>query len=394
MNEHNVKEMEGPFEQQLRQMPLIEDKRSKDVVFQQLQQRMNNTPTVKRKNVKWVIPSIASVAALFLLVILVPQFLNGGEGEADFVTMEQIKEDYDQGNMQNEIYSAGVAESAVELEQSSGVEYLEVIRQEELAADERVYGIALTVVTELGTYSIPVSIVGSADNRLEQVRDLIDQFEPKAVGLDESKLKGMTIEEVNKNTVRLMIPDDMLLGGSSGQEEAIIQAAEHTFSDLGYGTLIVETVSGEDLGNYTSGSKLSLLDKKYGYQVFTTEQDYMVLVPMFFEEFDVGSFEQALQKMDVSWEEDMKSVFQVAEVEVPEVQVTEKGPAIVTFQEGTVLSDVNEHIALVDAILLTARYYGITEVQFENAGIDFVGDYDMTSPISTEIYSNGFIEGN
>ncbi|SDZ12741.1 hypothetical protein SAMN05421736_106179 [Evansella caseinilytica] len=81
----------------LQQLPPVKDRRSKEEVFQAVQQKLEERETedrgslVGKKKSGWLLPAIASTAAVLLLLILLPSFLNnqqhltsdsGGEQEA------------------------------------------------------------------------------------------------------------------------------------------------------------------------------------------------------------------------------------------------------------------------------------------------------------------------
>lgn len=70
-------------------------------------------------------------------------------------------------------------------------------------------------------------------------------------------------------------------------------------------------------------------------------------------------------------------------------EVTTKGKHVtITFGASAQLSDSNDHILLIEGLLLSAKDFGFTEVTIQQAGADQVGPYELEEPIEVPALPN------
>lgn len=73
----------------------------------------------------------------------------------------------------------------------------------------------------------------------------------------------------------------------------------------------------------------------------------------------------------------------------PIKEVTSKGKHVtITFGATARLSDSNDHILLIEGLLLSAKDFGFTEVTIQQAGTDQVGPYELEEPIEVPALPN------
>ncbi|CAM3922438.1 hypothetical protein [Alkalicoccus chagannorensis] len=91
---------EEDIEQTLTDMPKIEDKQSKDEIFQAVRQGMAQEPAPKKKK-QWFFPMAATAAAALLVLLMVPSLMNTGLFTSDTQTGSEMDVQNDAGTAVN-----------------------------------------------------------------------------------------------------------------------------------------------------------------------------------------------------------------------------------------------------------------------------------------------------
>jgi hypothetical protein len=75
---NNDKWSEKELEDTLRRMPPVKDKQTKDELFHAVKQRADKEAPQRKVSKTWFFPAMASAAALLLIVLMIPSFMNTG----------------------------------------------------------------------------------------------------------------------------------------------------------------------------------------------------------------------------------------------------------------------------------------------------------------------------
>ncbi|TVP87996.1 MAG: hypothetical protein EA344_01070 [Alkalicoccus sp.] len=75
---NNDKWSEKELEDTLRRMPPVKDKQTKDELFHAVKQRADKEAPQRKASKTWFFPAMASAAALLLVVLMIPSFMNTG----------------------------------------------------------------------------------------------------------------------------------------------------------------------------------------------------------------------------------------------------------------------------------------------------------------------------
>jgi len=75
---NNDKWSEKELEDTLRRMPPVKDKQTKDELFHAVKQRADKEAPKRKASKTWFFPAMASAAALLLIVLMIPSFMNTG----------------------------------------------------------------------------------------------------------------------------------------------------------------------------------------------------------------------------------------------------------------------------------------------------------------------------
>ncbi|MFA9556631.1 hypothetical protein ACERII_04885 [Evansella sp. AB-rgal1] len=388
-------------EDHLQQLPPIKDRQSKEELFQAIQKKMADRGDLDSKPIKikrrktWVYPAIASVAALFLIVLLLPSMLNGG-GQQHLTGEDNNGVDEVNGNMgimtenddQNNMNIAGSNETD---EDQAGMAGITGIPDEEAFISLPVpHLFHVNKLTETGTGIFPIATIISK------------QFDPAAIekaSLEETLYYTLTsgeviwasfpleevIQSVEVNEEETIVTLDFVNERSierlaSSESDYLWQAFEQFFGFYGFETL--QFTANGDPGVYWGQSGIletewSLPNENRGYYRFRDEDGAQYLVRATVaeepieENGDLLSFSETIEKMRVvsegAWYESVIPVSVVIE------DVVVQGEhAFVTLTDDSEFSDVEEYHLFIEALLLTASDFSIDYLTIEGGQSDSI----------------------
>ncbi|WP_088036222.1 hypothetical protein [Evansella clarkii] len=114
---------DGKIEESLKQFPAVKDNRSKDELFQSIQNQLDTTTTNKRNDLRkkkkraWYYPAAAAAAAVFLIILVLPSLVSNEQ-------QQMTTENYNAGDMAGNGEPAGNNTAAVMDEANSMEESL------------------------------------------------------------------------------------------------------------------------------------------------------------------------------------------------------------------------------------------------------------------------------
>jgi hypothetical protein len=377
------------LEELLRQMPKIEDHRNPRDIYQNLSIKRRKTPT-------WLLPSVAAVAALFLLFILVPKLMVGSEFSLDKVEQENSVE---QKMSLADDSSAGNENKSTAIEEDTPGEQPNIPMQEgnntAVYENEVGNGQVLTywIPDQQAQILIPVSTIVNVEGNeswLTLFNESMGNLKEEEWGLSDYYPLNATIEFAsNENSVVVDVPSDHKYGeGSTSETNFVNVVTKDIFSnsDINKIKLTTNGQNGIELGNFGLMDELIIeSEEKHAYFFYYPEgMDIPFTVPSFESYNDIN---EAIEAMKLDQPVLGLEASLVPSLIFKEVLI-EGNKLILTLDENVNLKNDSSTLYSFEALLLTAKEFGIETIQIENAPINQLGPFDLTSEIKVPVAAN------
>lgn len=394
---------DNKIEDLLGKVPKIQDQRSKEDVFKRLKEHglfdeepiTNHPPKKPLKKFNWI-PIVVSIAAVFLLAILVPSF------------MDQIKES-----------SNSSEESTMDTTQSTEMQDMKI--SESATTDESEMGILNTENEDLRTAVYPEEVEGHTVFRLGLMSDAADSlpitvlipneiikrdlgestpsgvelynqyaplFDESAIGFSEFHPYVGTISEMEDRVIHTL-PNHPPYEQGSAALTAYYASLIDTFGDDSYSevSLLNENGSGFEfsgVGEISTPIQLNNESTQYNYFRYTHSDGTNYLAPNFRQSF--SSIEEAIYAM----KEETNDIYQ--SVILPNVDYkisVENQVVMISFTEKMDLMryDQPQVMQMIEGILLTAASFHMP-VQFENVVQTEWQGFDFTTTLPIPVGAN------
>lgn len=370
--EHHLKEM-------LQKMPKIEDSRSKDTVLEQLKE----DPRLRKKsaNRKWG-PAFVAAAAVLLLAILVPSFLQKSE--------ETVME---QRSMQQNDKVPESEETAVTME-SLGDEVRHYVLYPEDTAGYTVFHLGMA--TEEATI-VPVSylipqeqIVADFGTRDPHSVDLYNEYagriDEQALGFTEyHPIQGKV--EADNDQVVIMLDREHPYDMASATLEMFQLAVRDSFYGFSEATLVHDDGSPvvfEQVGEPMEPIELLSGHSQQAYYLYTKQDGQQVLSSNFGQSYE--SIGEAMEAMKAEPNDVYLSVIP----DSLDFAVIDQGDSvIIKFLQPLDLEayDTNQMVQMIEGILLAGASFQ-KSVQFENVIQTNWNGFDFAEPLPMPIGPN------
>ncbi|UII54682.1 hypothetical protein LS684_13540 [Cytobacillus spongiae] len=395
---------ENQLEEILRQMPKIIDNRDPRDVYQNISLKME-----KRKRKRWVMPSVATVAAVIILAILSPNLLNLQNGSSDlaFDTAESKNATFEMANDADrsaenkvEIYKKDEVESIED--DSTALTGLEEPKEIVQAVDtSAVYEADIRENEQVFTYAIPdvnaqiivpVSIVvpRNEDNSLmDEYNNYMSQLQEEEWGLSEYyPFKGIISYDESSRIINVDLAKDHPYGEGSAAELIFKNVLSYELAafDIEKVMLYTDGTPGVMLGNTGLISEIPVEDlgKRAFYFHYAKGVEEPYIVP---SEERYNTIEEAFRTMykDVS-HLGLKAAL-AADIQMEQIEKSANNLTI-HFSENTDLASLEQATNVIEAILLTAKDYGFENVLFKNTNSKQIGSFVMSEPIPVPLSAN------
>ncbi|WNF36952.1 hypothetical protein RJD24_00205 [Bacillaceae bacterium IKA-2] len=376
------------IEDQLKKMPKVEDKQDKDVLYARIQEKLQEdqmkSKLQKRKN--WFLPSVAIAAVFFLLMLIVPPFLNNEEnftledsdGEAGI--MMEVSE-YPSDEKADTARTESVADQWG-TDNSIDNNYLSATQPfEEGQLGENLLTISVPASYATGEIVVPVSFQGQGTSKLDNFIEVKNNFNGEHWGI--GVFPAIQINSITEegSTVVIDVPARSLERLSSSEDSLYKLALKETFASLGYNAIRF-TSDGEPGVNWGQTGlfyQLDILDINRGYYLFESNTKHQFLVrgrtveaPRSTE--GETSFPETLELMKSGNIEKGYQASIPEEVVITNIDQTED-TATITFAEGVIVENKLEYLIMLEAIMFTAKDFGMQFIQFEGVEIEQIGPY-------------------
>ncbi|MGO4889659.1 hypothetical protein ACJ2A9_18085 [Anaerobacillus sp. MEB173] len=390
---------EESIEKLLSNMPKIKDKRTKEELYTKIQARLQTGEPKKRSGKKWLMPSFATAAVVIIVSILVfPQLL----AEDNMLEMSQESGDQVTSETENSIFEdehAEIEEKAdtnmMVTEESDPVEvreegYLGALNQKPEGTD----WVTISVPNDDAQFVVPLTILIPEDERskLDHLQTLLNTMSYEKWGLDSPPLSEFTFQEADYHEdgkkVIIHAPSDNFTITSSTESLMFIQSVQETFAALGYKYVefMTDGKPGMNLGPYGEREGFSLEENNKAYYLYTSETDHQLLIRGSTLESqlentaeDQLTFQETIEQMKlgnnvIGYEASIPLELSITKIE------SENDLVKITFESGTSFENNDKTIAMIEAILFTAKEFGFTKVRF--VGVEgIVGSYNLNTVI-------------
>jgi hypothetical protein len=373
------------LEELLRQMPKIEDHRNPRDIYQ-------NLSIKKRKRTAWLIPGLATAAALLLFFILIPRFL---EGTQSFDSAKQ-----EESSSQEKISLADDNSSILNKEDDglSGAEPKMMMTEMNKTAiydDEIENGKVLTywIPDSQAQILVPVSIVVPTDdnkNWLTIFTESMGLLKEQEWGLTDYYPLNATLElDETNNTVIVDVPSEHKYGQGSAGEKIFLDILQKTIASNSQVNNIKLNTNGQpgiEFGNYGEMDKLEVIPEgKHGYFFYTPdglETTYLVPSTDTFQDINEAFEAMKTDRAEGGLAASIGASFQMKEFSIQDNKL------IINMDENTRMENNLATLHSYEAILLTAKEFGIEVVMVVNAPVKLLGPFDLSKEVKVPLAPN------
>lgn len=371
----------------LKALPKIEDHRDPREIYQNVTMKMN-----KKKQKSWLLPSLASAAALLLFVFLVPNlmewrdfadnFANKAElnesGESIEMTEQKAKETRPiaKEDSKNELNAHNEAEVKTQFDTYDHAVYSAIYATEVSGHSLFIYPIP----DQRGQIIVPVTVLAPTDQtkfEFQQYEELMPLLTEEEWGLAEYYPLNakLTISE-DKKTLNIDLPADHLYGEGSTAEDNFIRVVNDAAAVNGIKTITFSTEGKPGVMFAHTGYIEIMPIRKYqnrGYYFYNisegAEKPYLVPSTDSF-----SSIKEALNAMKEGNEinnlqESIPSGFIIAEV------IEDEDLLVIRLDDSATLSNNESMLYTIEAILLTAKEFNFERVKVENSNLKQIGKF-------------------
>lgn len=395
---NNEKWNEEALENLFKQAPKVADHRTKEDVMQRLIEEgaFNEQPPeqqkIVKKGIRWT-PLIASIASLFILVVVGSQFLNNSSISMENSARDEAKVESTSGSMESEAMDQASERSMV----SSFS--LDIAAQQTLVYASQTEGVTLFEIGLAdGAQIVPVSFLIPNDivvektgtekpTKLQLYKTFASTIDETVLGFNEfHPFKGAFREE--GNVLIHTLPEGHHYDAGSAALASYVAALADTFGNA-YQEVRVEDANGETMffdhiGEIQAPVKLQGVDRQYNYFAYQKQDGSYYLSSNFHMSYlDVT---EALQNMTT----EANDIYQT--VMLPDVTFNvEDGDDVVTitFNEPLDLEryESTEAMRMIEGMLLTAASFD-KQLKFEQIVQESWSGFDFTKPLEKPLAAN------
>ncbi|WP_026688749.1 GerMN domain-containing protein [Alteribacter aurantiacus] len=435
---------EQDIENTLKDLPPIKDRQSKDDLFAKIEKRAAEQPAPQRAAIRqkkpWLYPVMASAAAIFLLVLIVPSFLSNqneqslilnssdqGDSSSDNETAMYVEEDEevsDDMETEPESHEAPATDDSageeadyeenvtresdsIERDEENEVNSADLqenddteTEQEEQEQEQETRMVTLPVPYVYSTETdFVVAIKNETVETTEPLEELLAQLLTEEGETEKLTLPGLNeITFINDETVQLDFTEEdeeRYASLSSSETNNYREGIMEVFTSLGYEQVVL-TTEGEDGFLFGAEGVVESWDLRngegpLGYVLYTTETGETVLVhssQVLSEDESLGTFEETVEWMkemegNANLHSPLPEYSEEGEL-ISEVK-EENGGLIITFDEAYSFEEGSkEQGMMLKALLYTAGEYGYDYVVFEGEGATEVDGITLGEQVSPE----------
>ncbi|GHH98145.1 negative regulator of sigma-X activity [Neobacillus kokaensis] len=364
------------IEELLRHMPKIQDHRDPRDIYQNLSLK-------KRKTFPWVLPSIAAAAALFLLIVLGPKLMDGGPKTQYSFDQSSNKKSVEQNiamkkkDAAQKDYSISKAEN---YDRMSEGPLKTAIYEDEIGSGKV---ITYWVPDDQAQNLIPVStIVQESQNEswLDLFNEHMSQVNEDAWGLSEYYPINAEFKYDEKNQIlEVNVPADHQYGQGAANELMFLNIIKKDIasnSDLKKVKLFTDGKPGIEFGNTGIETELIIQpEKNHAYLLYyPNNNETPYLVPTIESFKTIKDAIAAMKKDDPTNGLRKSMLFELSEKDM----TIQDNTLHVTMEKNAKMKNDQITLFSFEALLLTAKEFGLEKVMIKNAPIKQIGPFDLS----------------
>ncbi|WP_377891293.1 GerMN domain-containing protein [Alkalihalobacillus sp. R86527] len=380
----------------LSKLPEVKDHQSKEMIYQQVQNKMKergNNMKKSKKRLTWVIPSFATAAVVILSLFLLPGLFDQPEDQSESALTESSADKQ----------SSNESATTATLDEEKKIVDDPIGKAEEndkgFAAEDSTTFDHYNPAMQTGTESIVLSFpdqeslalipltfnVDSKQTLSEQIDEILSSFDASGKGFGQSPLAEATIDVETVDGSKTLVIDFPTPGDSLSSNESILirNSTKWLADSIGVKHITWKTngENGYTLGNFGPAEQ-SIEEQLAPYFLFETNTGSRYLVkgsPLYGE--SAPDLESVLSLM-----KDGDSEHSAYSPSIPEnvsIDSVEKRDSLatITFTEDSKFNSEEEAMETLEAIMLTASQFGYNKVSFLNTGFEKVGPYSLYEAI-------------
>lgn len=397
------------LEKLLRQMPKIIDHRDKNEIYQNIAIKMK-----KRKQIVWIMPSVATAAALLIFFILapnlmswqvskessmndaakrsspVPEQFSNKSADVNEEPKQKTVERTDKANIEissEKKSNDKISINSTAIEDSATALYVEDTNEDEV--------LTYSIPDKNAQVFVPISVVVPKEENQSKF-DLFDKYmknlNEEEWGLSDYFPLNATLDfDEETRVLTVDVPDDHTYGSGSASELPFKNVLTHAMMELNIEkiNLTTEGKPGIEFGNSGVFSEF-IPEEQLGnhayYIYYPNEKKSKTFIIPYGEK--VNSINEAFSAMRKNIQEEklFASIPDNIRFKTEEDEVEKK--LTIRFEEGSVINNDESTVHTIEAILLTAKEFSYQAVKFENAKIDKVGRFNLNDELQVPIAAN------
>jgi hypothetical protein len=389
------------LEDLLRNMPKIEDHRDPRDIYQNISLKMN-----KKKQRTWVIPSLATAAAVLLIAILAPSVMNWNESTSPSMDKSTASESAEQVEMakieENEVEIMDNEENAEVVVDDNNEQQMEIATFDEEESYTALYEadvenenvFTFAIPDQNAQNMVPITVVvpkGEGKEPIEQLNETMPLLPEEQWGLSEYyPLDGQLSWNETEGFLKVNVSSGHHYGEGSASEYIFRKVIKETAKTLGTdrAVLYTEDKPGIELGNTGNVNEINVdEDGNHAYYFYYTDAtpDKPYLVP-YSEPF--ADIESALNAMRDNIDTHGLRASIPEELSFEEINSSGEDVLTLQFSEGSNVTEDPSMIHTIEAILLTAKEFQFDKVKFEYDQLERIGKFTFNEELEVPIAPN------
>ncbi|MEH7355269.1 negative regulator of sigma-X activity [Neobacillus drentensis] len=385
---------DNELEELLRQMPKVRDHRDPHDIYQ-------NIFLKKRKTKSWLLPGMAAAAAFLLFIILVPKLMGGTNFSYD--RAQEEKSSITNKKMELSDRESTIAlkkdESSAKEQAYSETEQSDLIKSESMKTaiyeDELGNGTVFTywIPDPQAQILIPIStIVNDTQEQswLSLYTKTMANLKEEEWGLSNFYPLNATMElDKSNSSVLVNVPANHQYGQGSANETIFMNVLKKDISSNSNLKKIKFSTNGEpgiQFGNFGRIEEVDVTPEKKHAILFyyTFGSDIPFLTPSVDTYGDVNTAFEAMKKDQPL--QGLKSSL-IPFQPITDISVIDK-TLFLSFKGISDLKDDQRTLSSFEALLLTAKEFGLEKVVVKDSAVPFIGPFDLSKENKVPVAPN------
>lgn len=369
------------IKKELKNMPKIEDHRTKEEWIERIQPYKYKSRRTRNKSPK-MIPILSTALLIGIMILIIPTIIQGPSSVQEQTSSTEVHHHVDQQrSVDHHLKSAARNEEITENTKGEYVLY-------HLHDDEQiVYG---GTFDQQAQYIIPLAFVSSADQSLSKLYNELDSYIHEFdLASNIPYFKNATFNiDMDEKKVTMQVSDNYTIGEGSAIQSKFEEMMVRIFYPYGIDQVQVESEDGSPVLLGEKGEIESIpVDEPMNenYKIYEDEaHDERFMVPVSQED---KTFAEAVE--DLKNDEQDYSIQHTIPKDIDiTVSCESEDNCSIVFDD--TMAELSEHdlIVAVESILMTAKSYDFNEVTFEGIPNEAIGSYNLSGPITVPLAVN------